>query len=147
MSSLNRPVISVGTQAWYTSIYEHNLLEVHPAGPQHRCRYGYVCHLLSRTRRTVHAVGWTPDDHGGVYGALRYVRAWGRPVNKNTKKKLYNWWINADFRWATSFVLVISAVVLAILDAIDLYTSAYRTWAVGCVAAMLLYAIHAGPRP
>lgn len=40
-----------------------------------------------------------------------------------------------------------SAVVLAVLDAIDPYTSDYRMWALGCVAAMLLYAIHVGPKP
>lgn len=68
-------------------------------------------------------------------------------MNKNTKKKLYNWWINADFRWVTPSVLGVSAVVLVILDATDPYTSDYRAWAVGCVAAMLFYATHAGPKP
>lgn len=68
-------------------------------------------------------------------------------MNTNSKKKLYNWGINADFRWALPFVLGISAIVGAILDAIHPYTSDYRMWAVGCVAAMLVYAIHAGLRP
>ena len=68
-------------------------------------------------------------------------------MSKNTKKKLYNWWISADFRWVIPFALGVSAVVLATLDAIYPYMSDYRMGAVGCVAAMLFYAIHAGPRP
>ena len=67
-------------------------------------------------------------------------------MSKSTKKKLYDWWINADFRWVIPSALGISAVVLAILDSIDPYTSSYRMWAVGCVAAMLLHALRVGPK-
>lgn len=65
----------------------------------------------------------------------------------SNKRKFYDWWVEADFWWVTPSVLGISAVVLAVLDAIDPYTSDYRMWAVGCVAAMLFYAVHVGPKP
>jgi len=65
---------------------------------------------------------------------------------RNTRK-LYAWWVEADFWWVTPSVFGISAVVLAVLDAIDPYTSDYRMWGVGCVAAMLSYSIHVGPKP
>lgn len=68
-------------------------------------------------------------------------------MKKSTKKKLYNWWINADFSCVVPYALLASAVVLAVLDAVDSYTPHYRMWAVGCAAAMLFYAIHAVPRP
>lgn len=68
-------------------------------------------------------------------------------MNKSFKQKLYAWWVNADFRWVTPSALGISAVVLAILDAVDPYTSDYRMWEVGCGSAILFYAIHIGPKP
>lgn len=68
-------------------------------------------------------------------------------MNKSTKKKLYNRWVDADFRWVIPSALGVSAVVLTVLDAIDPNTPDYRMWSVGCVVAMLLYAIHVGPKP
>lgn len=62
------------------------------------------------------------------------------------ERKLYDWWVEDDFWWVTPSVLGISAVVLAVLDAVDQYTSDYRMWAVGCVVAMPYYSIHVGPK-
>lgn len=60
--------------------------------------------------------------------------------------RLYKWRIEADFWWVLPSLLGAAAVILAVVGAIDPYTSDYRMWAVGCVAAMLLHAIHVGPK-
>ncbi len=62
------------------------------------------------------------------------------------RKRLYKWWVEADFWWVLPAILGTAAVILAIMDAIDPYTYDYRMWAVGCVAAMLLYAFRIGYR-
>lgn len=67
-------------------------------------------------------------------------------MSRGHKKSLYNWWINADFRWLTPSVLGVAAVTLAVMDAVDPYRSDYRMWAVGCIAAMLFYGVHVGPK-
>lgn len=62
------------------------------------------------------------------------------------KKRLYKWWVEADFWWVLPAILGTASVILAVMDAIDPYTSDYRMWAAGCVAAMLLHALHVGPK-
>ena len=63
------------------------------------------------------------------------------------KSRLYKWLVETDFWWVIPAILMTAAVVLVILDAIDPYPYDYSMWAVGCVAAMLIYAINTGPRP
>jgi hypothetical protein len=89
MNKLNWSFIAESPRRRYANTHEYNILEVHPSVHQHRSWYDYVCRLLSWTRRPAHAMGGTPDDHGGIYGSLRHVRV--LVGSASNKRRLYDW--------------------------------------------------------